>query len=653
MTKTTITACPLDCYGVCSFRVTTEGDRLLKLEPNTDHPVTGNLICSKGRSHLARRDHPERITEPRLRTADGWRPISWDEAMTLMTDRIRDCLNTDGHHSIASYMGGGAAGKLKGAMELFFQHLGGGTVFTGGLCWSAGIAAQTLDFGKVVSHSPQDLEHASAIVLWGKNPADTHFHLMPHLAKARTRGARVLLIDPVASATAAFADAVISPMPGTDWALAAALIRRLQDAGSLLVPEAQAVEKDVPGLLETLKGLELSQLLSWCGIAEAELDLLAAAYGAGGPCATYVGYGLQRYAAGGAAVRLIDLAAYLTGHIGRPGGGVSYANKVNSGLFDLGWAEPRRAPEPRRLRQGCFGSDILSAQDPPVRLLFIACGNPALQMPDSSAVHAALAQVETVVVIDHFMTDTAALADLVLPATYFLEEEDVISSGMWNGTIHYAPPAVPPRGQARSELRIFSELAARLQLAEFPQLPEDEWLRRLLKPAEALGITLEALRESGWVPSPRQEAVPWSQGCFQTPSGRFNPLPAAELKALADGLGTPEEGSLPLISQHRRDSINSQHTGMHPDACPVVRLHGSTAAGFGLKAGDSVVLEGNGCRLSATVEISEAVRPGVAAMLQGGWRYRQQNLNGLIPSGFSDIGGQALINGGRVRLTKV
>lgn len=92
---------------------------------------------------------------------------------------------------------------------------------------------------------------------------------------------------------------------------------------------------------------------------------------------------------------------------------------------------------------------------------------------------------------------------------------------------------------------------------------------------------------------------------------------------------------------------------MHPDACPVVRLHGSTAAGFGLNAGDSVVLEGNGCRLSATVEISEAVRPGVAAMLQGGWRYRQQNLNGLIPSGFSDIGGQALINGGRVRLTKV
>lgn len=652
MTKTTITACPLDCYGVCSFRVTTEEDRLMKLEPNTDNPVTGNLICSKGRSHLARRDHPERITEPLLRTADGWRPISWDEAMALMTDRIRDCLDTDGHHSIASYMGGGAAGKLKGAMELFFQHLGGGTVFTGGLCWSAGIAAQTLDFGKVVSHSPQDLEHASAIVLWGKNPADTHFHLMPHLVKARKRGARVLLIDPVASATAAFADTVISPAPGTDWALAAALIRRLLEVGALCASESKAVQEDDPELLKTLETLELQQLLDCCGITAAELDLLAEAYGGGSPCATYVGYGLQRYAAGGAAVRLIDLAAYLTGHIGRPGGGVSYANKVNSGLFDLSWAEPRMAPQPRILRQGCFGSDILEAVNPKVKLLFIACGNPALQMPDSQSVREALAAVETVVVIDHFMTDTAALADLVLPATYFLEEEDVISSGMWNGTIHYAPPAVLPRGQARSELRIFSELAARLQLAEFPQLPEAEWLQRLLKPMAPYGITLDSLIRDGWVHPPRQETVPWSHGCFQTPSGRFNPLPAAELKALADGLGTLEEGSLPLISQHRRDSINSQHTGMHPDAYPVVRLHSSTAAGYGLNAGDAVVLEGNGSRLRATVEVNEAVRPGVAALTQGSWTYRNQNLNSLIPAGISDIGGQALINGGRVRLTK-
>lgn len=649
-----ISACPLDCFGVCSFKVTCENGRVVALEPDDTHPTTGKLICSKGRSHIERMNDPERLLEPLRRTPTGWETISWDTALDHIAEKIRVCLATEGHHAIASYLGGGAAGKLKGAMDLFFRHLGGGTVFTGGLCWAAGIEAQTRDFGKVISHGPEDLLNARTLVFWGKNPADTHFHLMPWVTKARKNGCQVLLIDPVASATAGFADRVIRPLPGTDWALALAVIHRLrplQSEGSESSTFFSALE---PRLLELIDSLEPAQLLQQCDVSEAELQLLTEAYSLQTPCATYIGYGMQRYEHGGASVRLIDLLAYLAGQIGIPGGGASYANKVNSGLFDWSWAEPTVPPQARTFQQGNMGPQLANAADPPVKLMFIACANPAVQAPDSSAIAKGLQAVETVIVIDHFMTDTAALADYVLPATFFLEEEDVSTSGMWNSTLHYSPRLSEPRGHARSELWIFSELAKRLMLTEFPQLPETQWIERLLRPLAEKGIALEALQSQGWLPSPNQQTVPWQDQRFATADGTFTPIDAQTVEELIALLAAPVPAeSLPLISFHRRDSINSQHRRGHDHTYPEIRLHPDTAQRFSLAQGELVRLSSGSGNIKVSIVLDHAVRPGVVAMKQGSWKYADQCLNVLTPSGVSDIGEMALLNAARVQIIKL
>lgn len=650
--KSATTACPLDCYGVCSFKVESDGERVISLEPNTDNPVTGHLICSKGRSHLSRMVHPDRLLTPMKRTGDHWEAITWDAAMLLMTERISAALEAYGPLSIASYMGGGAAGKLKGVMELFFRHLGGGTVFSGGLCWSAGIAAQTLDFGQVISHEPEDLLNAGHIVLWGKNPADTHFHLMPWMTKARHNGCRILLVDPIAGATANHSDHVIRPMPGTDWALAITVLQGCLKTLPLTDERRGELEHHAPGLIDSILNADSDRLLAVCGLRHEDAAPLIEAYSTG-PCATLVGYGLQRSSHGGAAVRLIDLLGYVTGQIGRAGGGVSYANKINGSLFDWSWAEPKAAVAERALRQGAFGQDLLSAAEPPVKLLFIACGNPALQAPDSGAIADALAAMDLVVVIDHFMTDTARLADLVLPAAYFLEEENVITSGMWNSLIHYAPKLVEPRGEARSELLIFSELARRLNLQEFPQLSESQWLERLMAPAAAKGIPLQQLRDAGWLRSPNHAAIPWADNRFSTDDGRFHPIHAeAVAQLVAEASVNESVATLPLISYHRRDSINSQHTRELPPGPPVAQVHPDTLMEFGFASGDTAHLVNTGGKLTVNLKADDAVRPGIIALQQGLWKHQGQCLNALSPSGTSDIGGQALLNAGRVRIAR-
>ncbi len=650
--QTFISACPLDCFGVCSFKVIRENGQIISLEPNEENPVTGKLICNKGRSHVARMNHPDRILEPMQKTADGWIPVSWDTALDFITEKVTDCLKTDGHHSIASYMGGGAAGKLKGAMELFFHHLGGGTVFTGSLCWAAGIEAQTRDFGKVVTHSPEDLLNAHTLIFWGKNPADTHFHLMSWVTKARKNGCRVILIDPISSTTASFADTVIRPLPGTDWALALAVIQHILFSEQDDSEATQNIRFQQPGLLEFINHLDRQLLLTHCGVTQEDVSLLAQAYGVKKPCATYIGYGMQRYESGGSAIRLIDLLAVLTGQVGVAGGGVNYANKVNSGLFDFSWAEPSFPVNERLFQQGNLGPHLLGASDPAVKLLFIACGNPALQAPDAIRVAQALKAVETVVVIDHFMTDTAALADLVLPATFFLEEEDLISSSMWNTTIHYAPQIVQPRGQARSELHIFSDLAKRLKLFEFPQLTAAQWLERLVRPLNDTGITLEKLKEKGWITSPNRQEVPWQDQRFLTEDGLYHPLPLDAAASLVTALHTPPDDTLPLISFHRRHSINSQHTWELDETLPEAMFHPDTAAHYDITAGDGLMLSNAFGSLEATAFLDPNIRPGIIAMKQGAWKYRGQCINNLSPSGVSDMGEQAILNAGRVRITK-
>jgi anaerobic selenocysteine-containing dehydrogenase len=627
---------------------------ILSIEGDPEHPLTKGILCSKGLGHLKRQTDPDRLEKPMLKTSEGFIAISWEDAMALMTERVNSALSEHGHKSIAGFTGGAAGGKLKDVMDLFLRHLGGGTQFSGGLCLSAGLEAQTLDFGNALGHSPFDLIHAKTIVLWGKNPADTHFHLLPFIQKAKDAGAKVILVDPVASSSKRFADVVIQPLPGTDWALAMAVIQSILKDDRVRVGLPSSVRTQYPELMEAIADFDTELLYQHCGIDEEAVTILAQAYGTQTPCATYLGYGLQRHHLGGTTVRLVDLLGVLSGQIGIPGGGVTYGNFVNKGLMDWSWAEPKAKSKARYLSLGSFGKELMAVSEPPVKVLFIACGNPATQMSDTRQAVEVLKGIETVVVMDHFMTDTAELADLVLPATTFLESEDVMASNMWNSTVHYMPQVISPRGEARTELQIFSELSARLGLNGFPQLMSSQWIQNLLKPLSKEGIDFHSLKVAGWLPSPRQQDVPWSDGQFKTVDGRYHPLSVADVNGLMAHLSeTKNLADITFVTRHRIDSINSQHTLLQSKDLPKIHLHPSVMDDYGLDEGDTIDIISEHNYLKGIAVCDFDVRPGVAAALQGAWRnVFGQSVNDIIESGSSDLGGQVVLNATKVTLKK-
>jgi anaerobic selenocysteine-containing dehydrogenase len=619
------TTCTLDCPDTCSIIAEVEDGRPLRLKGDPDHPVTAGFLCGKVASgYLDRYNSPDRLAHPLRRVGargEGRRErIGWDEALDLVAARIRATVDRHGSLAVLDYGRAGSHSVLKLLNRRFFNLLGGVTTTCGSLCIGAIQAAQTADFGARQPHDWQDLAHSRAVLVWGRDPAKSHIHLLPFLRQARARGAPLVLVEPFLTQTAAFVDLHLRPRPGTDGYLAIGMAKHLFAKGWVDQEFLRRHVANAGAYRALLDGYSMDQASRLCGVPVAEIERAAELYGTRPPAAILAGYGVNNYRRGAQAYRLIDALAAITGNVGRPGGGVSHGR----GLYDVkaflaadieGHALARAS---RALPQPTIGQAILDAQDPPIKLIVVTGANPVAQSPNAPKVMRAFGSAEFLVVVEQFMTDTAKLADVVLPTTTFLEEEDMIGSG-GHRFLGIVQPVAPRRGEARTDLEIFQGLAERLGFGAELAGSAGEWLDRLLAPLAGRGIARDALRAgAAELPLP---AVPYADGRFGTPSGRIELLAAfpAEAEPAGDGLR--------LLTTHTKRWLNSQAMPEDQPGTPAVAVHPEDLAAHGLAAGTDVLVRSRVGALRARAAADARVPRGCAMIPQGGWIGRGHGIN--------------------------
>ena len=514
-------ACPLDCFDACGLVAVVENSRVTAIRGDKQHPLTQGKACTKGKKLLERLNHPKRLRHPLKRTDAGWKPVSWASAIdTIARQMERVCRRWDSR-AILYYADSGYGGVVKSVDHMFFNHLGGVSVPRGSLCWAAGIAAQRCDFGDVRGHAPHDIARARTVLIWGRNPVDTSPHLIPFLETVRQRGGQSVVIDPLRTATAVWGDRHIRPKPGTDGALALAMARYLIATGRIDRAYIDGHTVGFRRFRESLRAFDLETASAATGIPVDVITALARVYADNRPASIIIGYGLQRYANGGQTVRAIDALAALTGQIGISGGGVNFANRsIRRRMHPDVLASEAHAVRRRTFALPQMGRFLKTAHEPPVAMMMIAKANPLVQMPDLNNLRRAFDRVPFKVVVDLFMTDTAQAADLVLPATHVLEEEDLVYSSMFSPYLNYSHRIVEPPTGIISEYELFQRLARRMGLASYPMMPATAFLQQSVQPLlNELDLDWNDLKKTAiHIP---QDDVPWAGGDFATPSGKF------------------------------------------------------------------------------------------------------------------------------------
>ncbi|HBH3576770.1 TPA: molybdopterin-dependent oxidoreductase [Clostridioides difficile] len=319
--------CTLDCHDCCKFNVYTKGNNVAKIEGDKNHPYTKGFICKKGMAHLDRLNHKDRIKTPMLKVDGVWKEISFDKAIEIMAEKLTYYKEKYTSKSVMHYDQYGSGSVLKYIGDIFFNFYGGVSRQKGGPCWSAGMHAQKYDFGIARSHSIEDMLNSKSIFVWGKNPAYTTIHTMQIIKKAKEKGIKIVVIDPIYTKTAQIADKYVRVNPGTDGALAIAMAKIIVEDK---LYDEEYIKSYVIGFEEYKKylySLELSFLIDECGVKENDIRELVDLY-TNKYSSINVGYGLQKYKNGGNTIRAIDALSAITGQIGFSGGGVNYANKV-------------------------------------------------------------------------------------------------------------------------------------------------------------------------------------------------------------------------------------------------------------------------------------------------------------------------------------
>ena len=636
MPHTVRTTCNRDCPDACGMLADVEDGRVVRLRGDPEHPVTRGFLCFRTNRFPERQVHPSRLTQPLLRRGDRQVPIGWEEALDFAAERLLAIRAESGPAAILHYRSGGSLGMLAMLADLLFARFGPVTVKRGDICSGAGDAAQLEDFGVEDSNDVFDLLNSRHIINWGKNLHVSNVHLIPIVEEARRRGASVTLIDPVYTRSAKNADHYLQVRPGGDVALALAVLSRLFARGAVS-RAARALCDHVEALEALLARRSLPALLAEADIGEADLEGLVDRL-VDGPAAILVGWGMQRRLLGASTVRLLDAISALSGNLCRPGGGVSFYFK-RRGAFDsalFGEVAP-----PRELWEPLLGRQLLEAKDPPIRAVWITAANPVAMLPDSATVARALEQVELSVVVDAFETDTTRRASLVLPTTTLLESDDLLGA-YGHHYLGVSQPVIPPPPGVPSELELLQRLAARLGLAEVLAGSARDWKRRLLAPAAAHGVTLEALEE-GAKKSPFAKPVLFAEGRFETASGRVNLIHALPEVEAGDAPGYP----LHLLS-NSSDRSQSSQWAVEQDGLLPATVHPDAAVG--LPDGAPARLISAQGALSVRLVHDARQRRDVVVVPKGGHFDRGWAANALIPARLTDLGGGAAYLDARVRI---
>lgn len=621
--------------------VTVENGRAVRVAGDPDHPFTRGFLCAKVNRYVERTYHPDRLTRPLRRVgAKGegrFEPISWDDALGEIADRLGEIARSaDGPQAILPYSYAGTMGLVQGSsMDRRFFHRLGASKLDRTICSMAGTVGMRMTVGANIGADSEGVPESDLVLLWGTNTLTSNPHLWPFILEARRRGAPIIAIDPLRTRTAEQCDDWIAIRPGTDAALALGMMHVLFAEG---LDDADYMERYTMGgeaLRERAREYPPDRVAAITGIPAERVALLARQYGAAKAAFIRVNYGLQRHHGGGMAVRTIACLPAITGHWRRAGGGVQLSTSAN---FRFNTASLERAdlsPPVRTINMIRLG-DALTRTDagvggPPVRALVVYNSNPAAVAPERGAVLAGMRRADLfTVVLEHFQTDTADHADIVLPATTQLEHWDIhLAYGHHYVTLNR--PSIDPLGEAKPNSEIFRLLAARMGL-EDPALRDDDLtlIRQALDtPHERMhGVSLDELLEHGWmrlnVPTPY---LPYAEGGFTTPSGRcefhsprlaemgLDPLPTftAPYEFPEDVPELAARYPLTLVSSPAHQFLNTTFVNIaslrRAAGEPELLIHPADAEPRGIVSGATVVVHNDRGQFVATARVDEGIRP--------------------------------------------
>lgn len=659
--------CPLDCPDTCSLDVEVAGRHVLRLEGSRRNPLTAGFMCAKVRRFPELTHGPGRLRRPALRVGlkgEGrFREVSWDEALGRVAEELGRVRREHGGEAILPLTYGGSNGSLThGTLdERLFRRLGASQLARTVCAAPTGAAAGGL-YGRMVGVALPDYVHARLIVLWGVNPQASGVHLLPPLKAARAEGARLIVVDPRRTKLARQADLHLPLQVGSDLPLALALIRELFARGA--ADQAFLDERCHADQVQTLRARAepwtLARAAEVCGLAEDDLRRFAELYAESRPAVIRCGWGLERNRQGGAAVAAVLALPAVAGHFGVRGGGYTMSNSrafaLNQGAAIR--AQPRAT---RTINMNRTGRALLEPPEsgPPIQALFCYDANPLATLPDQERLRSGLLRDDLfTVVFEQVRTDTSRYADVLLPATTFLEHDELrVSYGAL--LLQRSRPVIPPVGEARSNLAVFAELIERLGLAEEgdPTSPE-ALIEALLGPARAAELERAGQLEPpcGARPIQMVDALP------ATPDGKVHLVPAALERALAERGGLyvhqpppPSRFPLTLISPASPRAISSTLFQLHEQVVPLA-LAPADAAARGIESGDRVRAYNDLGEVVTLAVLDPDLREGVACLPKGLWAQHTLNgatANALCPDHLSDLGGGACFNDARIEVDKL
>ncbi len=665
--------CPHDCPDTCALQITVKEGRVIRVAGDPEHPTTHGALCNKVSRYAERTYHPERVLQPLKRVgAKGegrFAPVGWDEALDDIAARLKaiSARGPDAAMAILPYSYAGTMGLVQGeGMAARFWHRLGASALDRTICASAGGDALVATYGAKVGMHVEYFAESRLILIWGSNPITSSVHFWNYAQQAKRAGARLVCIDPRASETAEKCHQHIALLPGTDGALALALMHELITLNWL---DHDYIERHVEGF-EKLR----ERALAWpperaaavCGIEADVIRELAREYGTSRPAAIRLNYGMQRVHGGGNAVRLIALLPCLTGAWRHRAGGLllSASGSFRHARRDAWLQRPDllQGRRPRVVNMVTIGDDLQRESSPEfgprIEAVVVYNSNPVAVAPDSAQVARGFAREDLfTVVLEHFLTDTADHADYVLPATTQLEHWDAHSA---YGHVYAMlnRPAIAPLGQARSNAEIFRQLARRMGFNEPCFEDSDETMA--LGAYDPAQVNLDELQRKGWSRLPIGEA-PFALGGFPSASGK--------VIVDAPGLGVPDylpnyesvlsspelaaRYPLAMISPPARNFLNSSFVNVTSlraiEGEPVLEMHADDAAARSIADGDLVrIFNGRGSTL-ARAEVgghgpgktTGRARRGVVHGLGVWWRKFGRdgtNVNQLTHQRLTDIG---------------
>jgi anaerobic selenocysteine-containing dehydrogenase len=696
--RTVHAVCSHDCPDSCGVLVTIDETGLAtKLRGDPNHPVTRGFLCGKVAKYLDRVYSPDRLLYPMRRRAgipktslphgresEAFERISWDEALSTIATRLAAIAREHGPESILPYSYAGTIGILNyGSMDRRFFHRLGASQLDRTICSETGGQALISVYGRKLGTDTEAFSQAKLIIAWAANIHGNNIHLWPFVEEARRNGAKLVVIDPYATRTARGADWHIPINPGTDSALALGMMHIIVRDG---LHDQDYVTRWTCGfdqLRERIAEYPPDYVSSLTGIAVADIERLAHDYATTTPAVIRVNYGVQRSDNGGAATRAIAMLPALTGAWKHYGGGLqlstSGAFKWDSAALqrpDLAEASPigRLA---RTINMSVLGQALTELGNepedgPPVHALFVYNSNPAAIAPDQSSVLRGLSRPDLFTVVhEQFFTDTADYADILLPATTFLEHKD-IQGAYGHYYVQLSDQAIAPLGEARSNVWLFSQLAQRMGFTEpcFRDSVDDLIAQALRSEDPATqhpwlaGITPETLHASGGSQRLRfddegQRFLPFAEGPFDTPSGRIefysaklaaqgvDPLPAFRPAPESRHTGESDRYPLEFLPRKADNYMNSTfpnlpgHWQMESAFNGVIEIHSDDAAIRNIADGDAVEVFNDRGSLALRAHVNGSVRPGVVAgrlnwnkLSQGG-----HNVNLLTSQRLNDLAG--------------